>query len=140
MKAGGSKYLTTISIEQKYAGHANQVAMAAMAGSEGAHFGRFIIVVDDDIDPTNDEDVLWAMATRCDPATAIQVINNCWGSPLDPLLSPEKRARGDFTNSRAVILAVRPYYWRKDFPPVSRASDELREETLKKWKALFPKG
>lgn len=138
MRAGGSRFLNVISIEQKYAGHAKQVGMAAMSGAEGAYHGRFVIVVDEDIDPTNDEDVLWAMATRCDPATSIEIIHNCWSTPLDPTLPPEKRAKGDFSNSRAIVLAVRPFYWRKDFPKVNRASDALREKTLKKWEHLFP--
>ncbi len=138
MRAGGSRFLNVIAIEQKYAGHAKQVGMAAMSGAEGAYHGRFVIVVDDDIDPTNDEDVLWALATRCDPATAIEIIHNCWSTPLDPTLPPDKRAKGDFSNSRAIMLAVRPYYWRKDFPKVNRASNELRDKTLKKWKHLFP--
>ncbi|MBI4333629.1 MAG: UbiD family decarboxylase [Chloroflexi bacterium] len=137
MRAGGSRFLNVIAIEQKYAGHAKQVAMAAMSGQEGAYHGRFVIVVDDDIDCTNDEDVLWAMATRCDPATSIEIIHNCWSTPLDPTLPPEKRAKGDFSNSRAIVLAVRPFHWRKDFPKVNRASDALRETTLKKWGHLF---
>ncbi len=137
MRAGGSRFLNVIAIEQKYAGHAKQVAMAAMSGAEGAYHGRFVIVVDDDIDPTNDEDVLWAVATRCDPATSIEIIRGCWGTPLDPITPPEKKAKGDLTISRAIILATRPFHWRKDFPRVNRASDGLREATLKKWKEVF---
>ncbi len=140
MRAGGSRFLNVISIEQKYAGHAKQVGMAAMSGAEGAYHGRFVIVVDDDIDPTNDEDVLWALSTRCDPATNIEIIHNCWSTPLDPTIPPDKKAKGDFSNSRAIMLAVRPFHWRKDFPKVNRASNELREKTLKKWKHLFPAG
>ena len=108
-----------------------------MAGSEGGNYGRFVIIVDDDIDPSNEEDVLWAMATRCDPATSLEVVTGCWGTPLDPTIPPEKRAKGDLTNSRAIVLACRPYHWRKDFPKVSRASDELRTEALQKWAHLF---
>lgn len=137
MRAGGARYLTVISVEQKYAGHAKQVAMAAMSGTEGAYHGRFVIVVDDDIDPTNDGDVLWAIATRCDPATSIEIINGCWSAPLDPTISPERKAKGDFTNSRAIVLACRPYYWRKDFPRVNRTSNALRSVTMKKWSNLF---
>ncbi len=140
MDSGGRMLLTVISIEQKYAGHAKQVAMGAMSGVEGGRHGKFTIVVDDDIDPANDEDVLWAMATRCDPATSIEVITGCWGDFLEASLSPEKRANGDITNGRAIILACRPYHWRKDFPRVNRASDELRSRTLRKWPELFPAG
>ncbi len=137
MRAGGSRYISVVSIEQKYAGHAKQVGMATMSGAEGAYNGRFNIVVDDDIDPSNDDDVIWAVATRCDPATSVDVITNCWSSPLDPTISPERRARGDLTNSRAVVVACRPYHWRKDFAKVNRASNQLREAAEKKWGHLI---
>ncbi len=138
MRSGGSFLLAVISIEQKYAGHAKQVALASMSGVEGAYLGRFCIVVDDDIDPSNDEDVLWAMATRCDPATSIDIITGTWSSYVDPLIPPERKARGELTNSRAAVIACRPYYWRKEFPRVNRAGDELRGRILKKWQHLFP--
>ncbi len=137
IRSGGSRFLTAISITQKYAGHAKQVAMAAMSGVEGGFYGRFVIVVDDDIDPSNNEDVLWAVATRCDPATAIEIINGCWSAPSDPIVHPSRKAQGDMTNSRAIINACRPYHWRNEFPRVNRASDELRASTLAKWPQLF---
>lgn len=140
LRAGGSRYLTVVSIEQRYAGHARQVGMAVMSTPEGAYHGRFVIVVDDDIDPSNDDDVFWAMSTRCDPALDIEIIRDCWSTPLDPIMSPEKKEKGDFTNSRAIINACRPYHWRKEFPLVNRASNELRNKTLSKWKNLFPEG
>lgn len=139
MRSGASHFLNVISIEQKYAGHAKQVAMAAMSGREGAFIGRFVIVVDEDIDPTDDQDVLWALATRCDPASSLEIIHGCWSTAFDPTISPEQKAKGDLTNSRAIFLATRPYHWRKDFPKVNKASDALRATTLKKWRHLFPK-
>ncbi|MDZ4245576.1 MAG: UbiD family decarboxylase, partial [Dehalococcoidia bacterium] len=137
MKSGGANLLCVISIEQKYAGHAKQVAMAAMSGAEGAYHGRWVIVVDEDIDPSRDEEVLWAMATRCDPATAVEIINGCWSTPLDPTISPEKRSKSDFTNSRAIVLATRPFYWKKDFPKTIRSTREYRDFILKKWPEVF---
>jgi 4-hydroxy-3-polyprenylbenzoate decarboxylase len=138
LRPGGSRYLCVISIKQEYAGHAKQVAMAAMSGLEGGYMGRFTIVVDDDIDPSNVDDVLWAIATRCDPESSIEIIRGCWSVPVDPVMSPEKRAAGDFTNSRAIIMACKPFHWMKDFPMVNRASDELRAATINKWQDLFP--
>ncbi|MFQ5851484.1 MAG: UbiD family decarboxylase [Candidatus Binatia bacterium] len=137
LRAGSRRYLTVISIRQRYAGHAKQAAMAAMSGPEGAYHGRFVVVVDDDIDPSQTDDVLWAMATRCDPATSIEIIRDCWSTPLDPIIHPDRRARQDFTNSRAVILACKPFSWYREFPLVNRASDNLRQAVLKKWQTLF---
>ncbi|MFH1123527.1 MAG: UbiD family decarboxylase, partial [Pseudomonadota bacterium] len=119
MRSGGSRFFTVISIEQRYAGHVKQVATAAMSSPQGAYHGRFVVVVDEDIDPTNEGDVLWAIGTRCDPATSIDIIRDCWGTPLDPTLPPDKRKERNFTNSRAIINACRPFYWRDQFPKVN---------------------
>lgn len=112
--------------------------MAAMSGPEGAYHGRFVIVVDDDIDPSNTDDVLWAIGTRCDPASSIDIIRDCWSTPLDPTIDPEKRSTAHFSNSRAIIVACKPFGWYKDFPKVIRASAAQRDTVLRKWNTLFP--
>ncbi|MFC1868114.1 hypothetical protein ACFL0H_08290 [Thermodesulfobacteriota bacterium] len=77
------------------------------------------------------------MATRCDPATSIDIIRDCWSTPLDPIMPPDKRRDRNFTSSRAIINACRPFYWKEHFPRVSRVSEELRGEILNKWKGFF---
>jgi pimeloyl-ACP methyl ester carboxylesterase len=37
------------------------------------------------------KEVLWAMMTRVDPPTNIDIIDGCWRTPLDPRMPPEKR-------------------------------------------------
>jgi 3-polyprenyl-4-hydroxybenzoate decarboxylase len=90
--------------------------------------------VDEDIDPADLGEVIWAISTRCDPKTALTVIDNCWSTPLDPAMTPEKRDAGDLTNSRAIINACRPYAWKDRFPPVNMLSPELRRKISEKWK------
>ncbi len=133
LRPGGSRYFTVVSISQKYAGHAKQVGTAAMSGSEGAYHGRFVIVVDDDIDPTSTDEVLWAVATRCDPEKDIDIIRGCWSTPLDPTLSPRKRADKQFTNSRAIIDACKPYHWKDRFPRSIQTRQELKDQVWSKW-------
>ncbi len=137
IEAGAARLLTVISLEQKYAGHARQAAMAAMSGPEGAFAGRFVITVDEDVDPSDTDEVLWAMSTRCDPAVSLEIVRDCWSTPLDPAIPPEKRAQANFTTSRAIINACRPYHWRKEFPPVNRASEELKNQVWEKYKGNF---
>src|SRR5439155_9459127 len=71
---------------------------------------------DDDIDVSNLEELIWAVLTRSDPATSIDIIRNAWSTPLDPRIEPERKAAGDYTNSRAIIDACRPWHWRDKFP------------------------
>ena len=59
-EAGGGRLLNIISIKQRYPGHARQAGMVASQVHAGAYLGRYVIVVDDDIDPTKTFDVLWA--------------------------------------------------------------------------------
>jgi UbiD family decarboxylase len=125
----------TVAIRQQYAGHARQVGRVA-SGLVHA-FYRLLVVVDDDVDPSKPDDVLWAIATRSDPAASFEIQPECPSSPLDPMLSPEMRARGDLTTSRAVIIACRPWLWRDVFPVVNRVGDALRQQALDKWRTLF---
>jgi 4-hydroxy-3-polyprenylbenzoate decarboxylase len=125
--------VTVVQIKQRYPGHAMKAALAVA----GEYMGRFIVVVDEDIDPRDAKEVLWAMGTRCDPASTISILPLTQTSALDPRLHPEKRDRGDFTGSQAIILACKPFDWIKDFPERCAASPELRKRTLEKWKELF---
>jgi 4-hydroxy-3-polyprenylbenzoate decarboxylase len=138
MPAGGSSALAVISIRQRYGGHAKQVGQAALTGTAGAGLlGRFVIVVDDDIDPSDVDQVLWAVATRCDPAECIDIVRRCTSQYLDPRIPPEKRAVGDYTMSRAIVDACRPYHWKDEFPRPVGTSPELQAQIRKDWPDLF---
>jgi 4-hydroxy-3-polyprenylbenzoate decarboxylase len=135
MPAGVSGLITVISINQQYDGHAKDVASVAIAVGG---LGRFVVVVDDDIDPTNEQEVLWALATRCDPQDAVQVVQNCRSTILDPLVPREKKSMaGQPGSSRAVLVACRPFSWRDRFPLVNRFGAERRQAVLEKWAAYF---
>jgi len=125
---------TVIQIRQRYPGHAMKTALAA----SGDYMGRFVVVVDEDINPRDPEDVLWAIGTRCDPETTLTVLKGCTSSALDPRIPPERKERRDYTSSRAIILACKPYDWIKDFPRTNAASPALRNKVREKWGALFP--
>ena len=77
-------------------------------------------------------DVMWAMCTRCDPAEDIDIIRRMWSGPLDPRIP-----RGTAHNSRALIDACRPFERINDFPPVARASPELRRKVEAKFKDVL---
>jgi 4-hydroxy-3-polyprenylbenzoate decarboxylase len=134
----GGRVIGVISVKKSYLGHAKQVAnVAASLLHGGACTGRYIIVVDNDIDPSNWEEVSWAVCTRCDPETSIDLVRGFLTSPLDPVLPPEKRKVRDFTTIKVIINACRPYHWINEFPPVNQASDELKKKILDKWAQLF---
>ena len=132
-EVGGSRLFNVVAIRQRYPGHARQAGHVAAMCRAGAYTGRYVVVVDDDIDPTNLEQVMWALCTRSDPATSIDIIQRAWATPLDPRIPPEQRAVGNYTNSRAIIDATRPYEWRDQFAPVNAMSPETMRKAYERW-------
>jgi 4-hydroxy-3-polyprenylbenzoate decarboxylase len=131
-EAGGGRLFNIISIKQAYPGHSKQAAMLAANCHAGNYLGRFVVVVDEDIDPTNTFDVIWAIASRCDPDEDLDVIRKAWSGALDP-----RKRVGDNFNSRGILDACRPFDWIDEFPPVAESSPELKAKTLKKWSHLI---
>ncbi|PYS05508.1 MAG: UbiD family decarboxylase [Acidobacteria bacterium] len=128
-EAGGARLFVFVSIKQRYPGHARQAGMVASYCRAGAYLGRYSIVVDDDVDVTNTNDVLWALATRSNPETDIEIVRRSWSGPLDPIVPKGQKGH----NSRAIIDACRPYEWMADFPPVAESSPEVRRAAEAKW-------
>lgn len=136
-EVGGSRMLLAISIKQRYPGHARQAGHVAAMCHVGAYAGKYIVVVDEDIDASDLQAVIWAMVTRSDPAESIDIIRRAWSTPLDPRISPDDKAQGNTTNSRAVIDATRPWEWKDDFPVVNYPSPELEELAREKFGYLL---
>ncbi len=127
-----SRWMTVISMCQSAHDEAKRAGDIAVK-SRGVYLDRFIVVVDDDIDPTNTHDVLWAMSTRCEPSSGIIIYPNLDGSTLDPLVSPEKYAKGDFTHSKAVIDACKPFQWRDRFPRTNTLTKDTTKSISERW-------
>jgi UbiD family decarboxylase len=136
-EVGNARLLLAVAVNQRYPGHGKQAGHIAAMCHVGAYCGRYVIVVDDDIDVSNLEEVVWALLTRSDPATSIDIIRNAWSTPLDPRIEPERKAAGDLTNSRAVIDACRPWHWRDQFPRVNVPTPEERRIAQEKFGHLF---
>ncbi len=136
-EVGNSRMLLAIAIEQRYAGHSTQVGHVASQCHVGAYAGKYVFVVDSDVDVSNLEELMWAMLTRSDPATSIDIIHNAWSTALDPRIHPDDKAKGKLTNSRAIIDATRPYEWRDRFPVVNIPSPEVARKAREKFSYLL---
>jgi 4-hydroxy-3-polyprenylbenzoate decarboxylase len=133
-EAGGSRMWLTVSIKTMYGGHSKQAGMIASQCHAGAYANRWVIVVDDDIDPANLNDVIWSMCTRCDPRDGVDVLNGCWSTHLDPMSYSHEDPR----NSRVVVDACIPFRRKDTFPIVARNSSQLDARILKKFGAVLP--
>ena len=132
---GGCRLFNVVSIQQRYAGHARQTGHVAAMCRVGAYLGRIVVVVDDDIDITDLNDVMWAILTRSDPERSLDIIHRAWSGPLDPAIHPDSKGH----NSRLIIDATKPWEWRDKFPIAIGPDAETKRETRKKWGWILEK-
>ncbi|MCR4340079.1 MAG: UbiD family decarboxylase, partial [Gemmatimonadaceae bacterium] len=52
---------TVVSLEQRYAGHAAQALALVAQAPGGAYYSKWLIAVDEDVDPSDMNQVIWAM-------------------------------------------------------------------------------
>jgi UbiD family decarboxylase len=121
-------------MKQGFCGHSRQVAGIAALCPEASYMNRYVVVVDEDVDFMNLEEVVWALCTRVDPATDIEILRKTQGSKVDPM----RREPGPLYNSRALIDACRPFDWMDEFPVVTESSPEFMGKLMSKWAHLFP--
>jgi len=79
---GCSYRIAVVSMRKAYPGHAKRVMLGVWSFLRQFVYTKFVIVVDADIDARDWKDVMWAVATRMDPARDITVIEN---TPIDYL-------------------------------------------------------
>ena len=132
-ECGGGRMLVVVSLRQRFCGHSRQAAAIAAQCQAASYMNRYVVVVEEDIDPCNLEEVMWAVCTRSDPATDIEVMRKTFGSKVDPM----RREPLPTYNSRAIIDACRPFDWIDEFPTVAESSPELRKQIMDKWGHLF---
>jgi UbiD family decarboxylase len=132
---GGARMFNVVAIKQRYPGHSRQAGHILSQCGVGAYMSRYSVVVDEDIDPANLQEVMWAVATRTDPSVDIDIIQRGVGSKNDPMFVAYKYDAP--LSAKAVIDACRPWEHLAEFPPVAEASKALQEKTRAKWKDLL---
>lgn len=129
-----SQLMTVISLKQRYAGHAKRAGLIAAANS---YMGRIVVVVDEDVDPSNLHDVMWAVATRSEPSESVDIVRNAWSSGLDPRIPAEHKELGLTSHSKMIIEACKAFAWADKFPRTSSMSIEEARDIEKKWNAVI---
>ena len=117
----GSHFHCYVKVRQRRVGQARQVMLGLLGWDP---YLKTVIAVDDDIDVTNDSEVLWALATHFQPAEDLFVVDGLPGSPLDPSSSVEG------TTSRLALDATRG-------PDFSGVRIGFSEESLKRASLLI---
>lgn len=94
----GTHFHCYVAMRQSRAGQARQVMLGLLGWDP---YLKTVVAVDDDVDVTNDSEVLWALATHFQPHRDIFVVDGLPGSPLDP------SSTADGTTSRMGLDATR---------------------------------
>ena len=129
---GCSYRIAVVSMKKAYPGHAKRVMLGVWSFLRQFMYTKWVIVVDDDIDARNWKDVMWAIATRMDPARDITIVER---TPIDYLdfASPESGLGSkiglDATNKW-------PPETRRDWGSKIRMSDEVVRAVTEKWPRL----
>lgn len=80
--------LIIISTKKRYGGFARAVGMRAMTTPHGLGYAKIVIMVDEDVDPFNLPQVMWALSVKVNPAGDLVQISNMPVLGLDPSSSP----------------------------------------------------
>ncbi len=136
-EVGGTRMFIAVSVTTRYPGHSVQTGHIASQCGGGAYAGKYVVVVDDDVDVANLEEVIWAMALRSDPATSIDIIRGAWSTPLDPSIPPWQKEKRNYTNSRAIIDACRPFHWKDRYPAVNTPKPDALARVREKFGHLL---
>ena len=128
--------IVVVSMQQQYAGHAAQVLALTAQCPAAAYYTKWIIAVDDDVDPTDFNEVMWALSTRCHPSEDIDILKKTWSTGLDPSqFEMERRPYG----SKALIDACKPHRHLKSFPATTLLRREVYERVAARWASwAFP--
>jgi UbiD family decarboxylase len=122
--------LVAVSVRQLYAGHVAQVLALTAQCPAAAYYTKWVIAVDEDVDPTDFNEVMWALSTRCNPSDDLDVLRNTWSTGLDPSqYPPEARPYG----SKVLINACKPHRHLKHFPQTTLIRRKIYDRVVARW-------
>ncbi len=126
--------IAVISIAKKYAGQARRVMMGFWSLLPQFSMTKMLIVVDDDIDIRSWPDVMWALATRMDPARDLMLVERTPIDQLDfasPLEGLGGKAGFDATRKIGAETA-------REWGVMLEMDAAVRDRVAERWRELFP--
>jgi 4-hydroxy-3-polyprenylbenzoate decarboxylase len=132
----GVGHLTIVSTKVPYPMYTHQLARAIWGSMGWGRACYYLVIVEDDIDVTQIDQVIWVLTTRCHPYKGIHLEPNAPGQPLLPFLDEQEKR-----NSKAAYVlfdCTWPKDWPKELIPVKASFDvlwpkEIQEKVLGNW-------
>jgi 4-hydroxy-3-polyprenylbenzoate decarboxylase len=145
----GRGYMAVISIKKRYPGWGKQAVYQVFSIPFVATQVNIVIIVDDDIDPSNMEEVVWALSTRVDPSIDVVMAPLIGGHPLNPpgrsrpyLFGPTQSTDMTFCSKMGIDATLKMEGEQRERPasiPVKPA-DSMWKIVQEKWTEYgFPK-
>jgi 4-hydroxy-3-polyprenylbenzoate decarboxylase len=136
-----------IQIKKHYQGQPKQIAAALWGNSAAQYRYKHVTVVEEDIDPAQDEQVEWAFAHRVNAGEGgVVIFPGIFGSPIDPSTPLEDRdvaQLGTGLWNRMLIDATRswrnqrrPEWGNERFPPTVKPAAEDEARVTARWTEL----
>jgi 4-hydroxy-3-polyprenylbenzoate decarboxylase len=133
LECGGANAIVVVKMKKRD----EEEGMRALEHLASRYIGKFAVAVDEDIDITSIEHIMWAVSWRCQPYRDIKIIDTPLLA-LDPSLAPPGAARGltsaeDMPRSTGLLIdATMPW----DYPPISLPRREYMERAQDIWREL----
>jgi vanillate/4-hydroxybenzoate decarboxylase subunit C len=114
-------YCVIISSKMRFGGFAKTLGCRLLSTPHGITYPKLIIIVDEDVDPFDLQQVIWALTVRFRPERDLVVIPNAPGSTLDPA----HLIRGIAT--KVILDATKPVF--PDLPLADASIVEVPKES-----------
>jgi 4-hydroxy-3-polyprenylbenzoate decarboxylase len=125
----GVSHLAIISTRVPFANFPKHLAFSVW-GSTSGRTTWYLIIVDEDVDPTNMSEVIWALTTRCHPQRGIFSTGSSWSIPLLPFLSPYEKKH--YLGSQVLFDCTWPKDWPAEAIPQKASFDQVWPEEIQK--------
>lgn len=129
----GVSFMVIVSTKVPYVNYTQQLAHAIWANNRSFYQ---VMIVEDDIDVTDWEQVMWAFTTRCHPERGIRQVPNAPGNPLLPFVNAYEREK--LLSAYVLFDCTFPKEWPKEFVPIKASFDvmwpqEIQKRVLANW-------
>lgn len=136
-RSGCNWTFTVVSIKQMYPGHSKAAGTIASMCKSGGYACKYVIVVDEDIDPSDLEQVMWAVCIRNRPGN-IEIMRNCYTSGVDFTgYGGRPPERTNLYTDKCIIDACVPWELRESVSALTFSKPEVLERTREKWKSML---
>jgi 4-hydroxybenzoate decarboxylase len=120
-------FIVVVSTKCRYGGFAKAVGLRVMSTPHGLGYAKIVIVVDENVDPFDLKQVMWAVSTKVNPAGDVIMLPNLSINVLDPAAEPEGISHKMIIDATTPVLPDRRGNFSQQLDSPQR-TDEWRQK------------